>query len=299
MKTFNGIVRRLIEERRASGPRDDLLSMLLAARGAEGGRRMTDRELRDETVTLLLAGHETTANALSWTWYLLALHPELQERVSNEAEAVAHGRPLSAEDLPRLKFAEQVLKESMRLYPPAFIIGREATAAFAAGEYVIPRGATVFLCQWVSHRDSRRFPDPQEFRPERWTTQFEAMLPRYAYFPFGGGLRRQYLRHDRGRAAAFDPGAALALRAGWRRANRPVADRDTAARSADLDAANSKDSIPSCVQRAAAAHHHRDVVTHRGTPKAQCLRVAGRPPACGGFTIRRPAPFRSRSESLP
>jgi cytochrome P450 len=182
-------VHRMVRERRASGEdAGDLLSMLLSAR--EEGRGMSDEQVRDEAITLLLAGHETTANALSWSWYLLAGHPEAEAALHEELDAVLGGRLPGLDDLPRLPFTRAVLAESMRLFPPAWIVGREAVGPFEVGGYRVPAGALVFACQWVVHRDARFFPRPERFDPWRWTPEMEAALPRFAYFPFGGGTRK-------------------------------------------------------------------------------------------------------------
>ncbi len=150
---------------------------------------MTDRQLRDEAVTLFLAGHETTALALSYCFYLLAQHPEVEARLAAEVEEVAGDRPPRAAEVARLRYADWVVKESMRLYPPVWAIGREALGEFELGGYRIPRGTQMFLCQWVVHRDPRWFADPEAFRPERWDRDLIKRLPRCAYFPFGDGPR--------------------------------------------------------------------------------------------------------------
>lgn len=189
VRRLDALVYRFIAaRRRVEGDRGDLLSMLLAARD-EDGRGMTDVQVRDEVITLFLAGHETTAIALSWTWYLLARHPEAEARLAEELETVLDGRAPTLEDLPRLSYTEQVIKESMRRYPPAYAFGREAVEDCEIGGYRIPAGATVFMSQWAMHRDSRFFAEPEAFRPERWTAELEQSLPRYAYLPFGGGPR--------------------------------------------------------------------------------------------------------------
>jgi cytochrome P450 len=189
VRRLDRLVYRFVAERRAD-PRDrgDLLSMLLAARD-EDGRGMSDTQLRDEVVTIFLAGHETTAIVLSWAWYLLARHPEMEGRLGAELDAVLGGRAPTADDLPQLVYAEQVVKEAMRLYPPAYVIGREAVAECEIGGWRVPAGATIFISQWAMHRDPRFFADPEAFRPERWTKELEETLPRYAYLPFGGGPR--------------------------------------------------------------------------------------------------------------
>jgi len=184
------IIYGFIRQRRASHEMNgDLLSLLLNARDEDDQSGMTDEQLRDEAMTLFLAGHETTALALSWTWMLLAKHPDVAARLHAEVDDVLAGRFPGAEDVARLKFAESVILESMRLYPPAFVIGREATADCTIGGYPIPRGMTILMPQWVVHRDGRYFPEPERFHPERWLDGTTDAIPRYAYFPFGGGPR--------------------------------------------------------------------------------------------------------------
>jgi len=187
---LNRIVYRFIEERRASGvDNGDLLSMLLAARDDDGSR-MTDRQLRDESITIFLAGHETTANALSWTWMLLAQNPNVESKLHEELDRVLGGREPTVEDLPNLRYTGQVITESMRLYPPAWGMARVAIDNTEIAGYPIPKGCGVSLAQWVVHRDPRWFDAPLEFRPERWEGDLLKRLPRFAYFPFGGGPRQ-------------------------------------------------------------------------------------------------------------
>ena len=187
---LNRIVYRFIEERRASGvDNGDLLSMLLAARDDDGSR-MTDRQLRDESITIFLAGHETTANALSWTWMLLAQNPNVESKLHEELDRVLGGREPTVEDLPNLRYTGQVITESMRLYPPAWGMARVAIDDTEIAGYPIPKGCGVSLAQWVVHRDPRWFDAPLEFRPERWEGDLMKRLPRFAYFPFGGGPRQ-------------------------------------------------------------------------------------------------------------
>jgi cytochrome P450 len=188
-RKIDNVVYRIISERRASGEdKGDLLSMLLAARD-EDGSQMNDRQLRDEVMTLFLAGHETTALTLAWSWYLLGTNPEAERKFHAELDEVLGDRPPIAADLPRLKFTEQIAKESMRLYPPAFGLGREAINECEIGGYHVPKGTQVFLFQWATQRDPRFYEEPNAFRPERWTEDFIERLPKYAYFPFGGGPR--------------------------------------------------------------------------------------------------------------
>ena len=184
------VVFRIIATRRASGEdRGDLLSMLLAAQD-EDGARMNDRQLRDEVMTLFLAGQETTALALTWAWHLLAENPSAEAALHAELDQVLEGgRAARFDDLPRLRYAEAVVKESMRLYPPAWGVGREAARECEVGGYRVTKGMQVFAFQWVVQRDPRWFDDPLAFRPERWGEESAARLPRYAYFPFGGGPR--------------------------------------------------------------------------------------------------------------
>jgi cytochrome P450 len=180
-----------IEEHRAAGvDRGDLISMLLLARDAEGdGGGMTDEQLRDEAMTIFLAGHETTANALIWTWFLLAQNPDVEACLLGELKRVLSGRNPTVEDLPQLAYTEMVLAESMRLFPPAWIIGRRALQDYDVASYVIPAGSLVLTSQYVMHRDPRYFPNPDRFDPMRWSPEIRATRPKFSYFPFGGGPR--------------------------------------------------------------------------------------------------------------
>ena len=183
------IVGGLVEERRAgSGGGRDLLAMLAEARDEEG-RGMGEAQIRDEALTVVLAGHETTAIALSWTFWLLGGHPEAEERLGAEVRGELGDRPAGPEDLPRLPYADAVLKESMRLYPPAWAVGREALEDCEIGGYHVPEGTQMFISPYLVQRDGRFFEDPEAFRPERWLNGAAEGLPRYAYFPFGGGPR--------------------------------------------------------------------------------------------------------------
>ena len=184
------VLYRIIAERRASG-RDagDLLSMLLAAQDDDGSR-MTDQQLRDEAITLFLAGHETTANTLSWTWWLLAENPAVELKLHAELHAVLAGRAASLDDLPKLAYTGHVITESMRLYPPAWGMARLALEEYEIRGYPVPKGAGVSFAQWMVHRDPRWYDAPEEFRPERWEGDLLKRIPRFAYFPFGGGPRQ-------------------------------------------------------------------------------------------------------------
>jgi cytochrome P450 len=170
------------------GGAKDLLTLLLTARD-DDGNSMSDQQLRDEVITLLLAGHETTALNLSWAWYLLAQHPEIEEKLHIELDAALAGRLPTASDLPKLQFTDKVIRETLRLYPPAWRIFRRAQEQFQVGEYVLPAGSNIVLSQWVTHRDPRWFSEPTRFNPDRWSEEAAAKLPRFAYFPFGGGPR--------------------------------------------------------------------------------------------------------------
>lgn len=186
------IIYRLIDERRRSGEdHGDLLSMLLLAQDEEessGG--MTDEQVRDEAMTIFLAGHETTSNAMSWTWYLLSQHPEVEAKLHEELDAVLGGRVPTFDDVAQLRYTEMVLAESMRLYPPAWAVGRLSIDEYEVGGYRLPKGSLILLSQYVMHRDARYFADPERFDPLRWTTEAREARPVYSYFPFGGGPRR-------------------------------------------------------------------------------------------------------------
>jgi cytochrome P450 len=184
------ILYRIIAERRASG-RDagDLLSMLLAAQD-EDGSRMTDKQLRDETITLFLAGHETTASTLSWTWWLLAQNPAVEAKLHAELDSVLGGRPPSFDDLQKLSYTGHVITESLRLYPAAWGMARLVVEDHEVAGYPVTKGMGVAMAQWVVHRDPRWYDAPEKFQPERWEGDLLKRLPRFAYFPFGGGPRQ-------------------------------------------------------------------------------------------------------------
>jgi cytochrome P450 len=189
---LDAIIYRLVEERRRSGEdRGDLLSMLLLSQDIEGdGGQMTNEQLRDELMTIFLAGHETTANALTWTLYLLSQNAETEIKLHKEIDIVLGGRLPAFEDVARLKYTEMVLAESMRLFPPAWAIGRLALEDCEIGGYVIPKKSLVLMSQYVMHRDARYFADPLHFDAERWTPEAREARPQFSYFPFGGGPRR-------------------------------------------------------------------------------------------------------------
>jgi len=190
--TLDRVIYRLIEERRRSNSdRDDLLSLLLAAHDEDDGTSMNDKQVRDEALTLFLAGHETTANALTWTWFLLSQHPDHSARLHDELDQVLGERAPTFADIPQLRFTEAVLAESMRLFPPAWTIGRTAIEDHEFDGFQTPKGSVVLASQWVMHRDERFWPNAGEFIPDRWTTMsVKEATQRFIYFPFGGGVRR-------------------------------------------------------------------------------------------------------------
>jgi cytochrome P450 len=167
----------------------DLLSVLLAATDEDSGTRMSDRQLHEEMMTLFLAGHETTAMALTWTWYLLSQHPEVEEKLVGEVSRVLRGRAPTVADLAQLPYTEMVVRESMRLYPPAAGFAREPIEDVRIGGYDVPRGSIVTVNTYALHRDPRFFDDPERFDPERFSAGWEERIPRYAFLPFGGGPR--------------------------------------------------------------------------------------------------------------
>jgi cytochrome P450 len=189
VRQLDEIVYGIIQQHRASGGSSgDLLSMLLAAQDEDGGR-MTDQQLRDEAMTFLLAGHETTALSLSWIWFLLNDHPEVERKLHEELRTVLGGRRPETHDLVRLTYTEKVVKEAMRLYPPAWGVARTALKDCEIGGFRIAAGANVVMSQWVMHRDPRFYSEPENFDPDRWSEENTQRLPRFAYFPFGGGPR--------------------------------------------------------------------------------------------------------------
>lgn len=189
LRDIDEIIYGIIDERRRTGEdKGDLLSMLLLAEDDQG-QHMSAKEARDEAVTMILAGHETTANALNWTFYLLAQHPEIEAKLHEELDTVLAGRVPTLADLENLKYTEMVIKESMRLMPPVWSFAREAIETVKIGPYTIPQGSTVNVITLHAHQDTRYYPDPKRFDPERFTPENEAKLPRGAYIPFGGGPR--------------------------------------------------------------------------------------------------------------
>jgi len=198
-KDLDSIVYRMIKEHRKildkgddKESHDDLLLTLLQAQDEEAGiGRMTDEQLRDEVMTIFLAGHETTANALTWTYYLLSENPLIETRLQEELYSTfGNSRtPITVDDVQKLQYTEKLLTESMRLFPPAWALGRQAIDDYKVGGYSVPKGSIILMSQYVMHREPRYFPEPDRFYPDRWTEEFRKQLPRFSYFPFGGGIR--------------------------------------------------------------------------------------------------------------
>lgn len=187
---LDSIVHRFIDEWRKTGvDKGDLLSMLLLAMDDDDGSGMSDRQVRDEALTLFVAGHETTANTLIWVWYLLSQHPEIEARLHAELESVLGARQATFADLDKLVYTEMVIKEAMRLYPPAYLVTRDANEDIQIGGYDIPRGLPVGVNIYGMHHDARFFPDPERFDPERFSAENEKHIQKYAYVPFGAGPR--------------------------------------------------------------------------------------------------------------
>lgn len=191
VRELDDVIYRMIEERRrARNGGDDVLGLLMRERDAQTNAYMTEKQLRDELITLFLAGHETTANALGWTIYLLAQNPEADARLHEEVKSILAGRPrLEAADPERMSYARKILLEAIRLYPPAWHLARSALVDVELAGYLVPKGSAVLMSQYVMHRDARFYSEPERFLPERWSDEFLTGLPRGAYFPFGGGDR--------------------------------------------------------------------------------------------------------------
>jgi cytochrome P450 len=207
IRRLDQLIYRFIERRRQSGTNcGDLLSHLLQARDEQDGGRMTDRQIRDEAMTLFLAGHETTALALSWTWYLLATHPQVEDRLAEEVRSTLAGFSPTINDMPRLRYTEWVVQESMRLYPPVYTIGREALTECEIGGYRVPKGTTILMNQWIVHRDGRFFEQPGPFPPRALGRRFGASAPQVCLLPLrrrSPALPRQQFCHD---GSDADPG---------------------------------------------------------------------------------------------
>jgi cytochrome P450 len=214
-KKLDSLVYGLISDRRQqeeSGSEmryDDLLSRLMQAQESNTANhvsnngisststsptstsdgKMSDKQVRDEVMTIFIAGHETTSNALTWTFYMLSQYPNVERKLHDEIELVLGNRIPTADDIPKLQYTEMVLRESMRIYPPVWTMGRRIENDYSVGEYTIPAGSSILMCQYVMHHDPRYYEKPEEFNPDRWTDDFKTRLPRFSYFPFGGGIR--------------------------------------------------------------------------------------------------------------
>lgn len=190
VKVLDDVVNGVIAERRKAGAeaKNDLLQMLMDATDADTGEKMNDKQLRDEVMTLLLAGHETTAQALSWTWYLLSKHPAVERQLRKEIDSLG-GKPPTVADLPNLKYTDMVVKESLRRYPPAWLFSRTAKEDDVVGGYKIPKGATVMLSPYVMHHHPKYWENPEGFDPDRFSDEEHKKRPRFAYFPFAAGPR--------------------------------------------------------------------------------------------------------------
>jgi cytochrome P450 len=189
LELLDSILYPLIGERRRAPGGDDLVSMLVDARDKDGAR-LTDKQVRDETISFFIAGHATIAAALTWTWYLLSTHPESWRRLKAEVDEVLGGRPPAAADLPRLRYAGMVVQEAMRLYPPVYLLLRRALADDEVGGYRIPAGADIAMCPYVTHRHPGFWDNPEGFDPERFAPEAAGRRHRMAFFPFSGGPRR-------------------------------------------------------------------------------------------------------------
>ncbi|MBV8818252.1 MAG: cytochrome P450 [Acidobacteriaceae bacterium] len=185
---LSAVIEDMVNQRRQSDESSDLLGMLLGARD-EDGRAMDARQIRDEVMTLFLAGHETTANALSWMFYLLDRNPAADAALHRELDEVLGGRAPQMQDIPNLPYTAMVIKEAMRMYPPVWGMGRESNEPFELGGYRFEKDTYILISQYITHRDARFFPEPERFRPERWGEEESGKIPRFAYFPFGAGPR--------------------------------------------------------------------------------------------------------------
>jgi len=189
-KTLYDVVMKIIKEHRSSKiQHNDMLTMLINARDEETGEGMTDQQLMDEVMTIFLAGHETTANALAWTWYLLARHDDVRKKLNMELNDVLNDKTPTIEDIPKLTYTTQIIQESMRLYPPAWIIGRRAVGMDNVGGFDIPPNSDIMIAPYIMHHHPKLWDDPEKFDPDRFSVDAAKNRDKYAYFPFGGGQR--------------------------------------------------------------------------------------------------------------
>lgn len=200
-KRYDDLLTRLLQAHdsnaRLAGPDGASSTSRLASRSTSYGK-MSDKQVRDEVMTIFIAGHETTANALTWTFYLLSQYPDVETKLHDEIDSVLGAIDNDShdvkniptiDDIPKLQYTEKVLRESMRLFPPVWTIGRYVENDYSVGEYTIPAGSSIFMSQYVIHHNPLYFEEPEEYKPDRWTDEFKARLPRFSYFPFGGGIR--------------------------------------------------------------------------------------------------------------
>ena len=190
---YNDLLTRLLQAQYStqSGPKDNITGdTTVGSATGTASLKMSDKQVRDEVMTIFIAGHETTANALTWTFYLLSQNRKIEKKLVEELESVfdIDGTP-TVEDIPKLKLTEKVLRESMRLYPPAWSLARYVDKDYTLGKYTIPAGSTIMMSQYVIHRDPRYYNEPEQFNPDRWSLESKSSLPRFSYFPFGGGIR--------------------------------------------------------------------------------------------------------------
>jgi cytochrome P450 len=189
-KSINDVIYRIIEGRRGHAQaHDDLLAMLMEAQDEDTGAQMDNLQLRDEVMTIFVAGHETTALTMTWIWALLALHPAANARLQAELQEVLAGRACQMEDVPRLAYTKQVIDEALRLYPPAWVVGRRPHQDDQLGDFYVPKGCNVIMFTYGVHRHPDYWDRPDDFWPERWETDRVKNMPKFAYFPFGGGPR--------------------------------------------------------------------------------------------------------------
>lgn len=192
VKSYNDLLTRLLQARDATGSMPTVNNTSTGPNGIapSSASIMSDKQVRDEVMTIFIAGHETTANALTWTFYLLSQNPDVEKRLLDElASIIDSNKTPTVDDISKLKFTEKVLRESMRLYPPVWTIGRTVDKDYTVGRYVVPSGSTIMMSQYIMHRDPRYYDEPDRFDPERWSSEARSSLPRFSYFPFGGGIR--------------------------------------------------------------------------------------------------------------
>jgi cytochrome P450 len=196
-KRFNDLLTKLLEAQDSNPNQVRPSNVTSTSTSPTTDGKMSDKQVRDEVMTIFIAGHETTANALTWTFYLLSQHPDVEKKLQNEIDSVlaisngnnGESKIPSTEDIPKLQYTEKVLRESMRVYPPVWTMGRYVENDYCVGKYTIPAGSSILMSQYVMHNNTRYYENPEQFNPDRWTEEFKTHLPRFSYFPFGGGIR--------------------------------------------------------------------------------------------------------------